>query len=74
MAYMTKDRFGNDKIIVSLKDKKGSGYPKGYLETHTGLWKVEVSKSNKEGIEGYVSLTKVNRNNGGGGNTRKVKI
>lgn len=56
---VSKDRFGNDYILVGLKDKKGTGYPKGYAEIKGQLYKIEVSDSKKEGTEAWVKLTKV---------------
>lgn len=56
---VSKDRFGNDYILVGLKDKKGTGFPKGYAEIKGQLYKIEFSESKKEGTEGWVKLTKV---------------
>lgn len=60
---VSKDRFGNDYILVGLKDKRGTGFPKGYCEIKGQLYKVEFSESRKEGTEGWVKLTKVQKRN-----------
>lgn len=51
------NRFGEDEIIVGLKDKKGNGFPSGYFEFKGQLLKVTLSKANKEGVEAWVSIT-----------------
>lgn len=53
------DRFGNPQAIVGMKDKKGNGFPYGFVEIKGTLYKVEVSNSNKEGVEAWVKITKV---------------
>jgi hypothetical protein len=61
MAFVTKDKFGNNKMVVSLKDKKGNGYPKGYGEIKGKLYKFEYSDAKKDGVEGWVSVTEVSK-------------
>ncbi|GIZ08485.1 hypothetical protein [Flavobacterium sp. UMI-01] len=61
------DRFGNPQVVVGLKDKKGTGYPKGYFEVGNQLFKVTTSPSNKEGVHEWVTITKVTKNQGGRG-------
>jgi len=61
MASVTKDRFGNDQMIIGLKDKKGTGFGKGYFEVKGTLFKVEVSPARKEGVTDWVKITKVDR-------------
>lgn len=56
-----KDRFGNEYILVGCKDKKGTGYGKGYFEMGGKLYKVEPSEANKEGYTHWVKITKVNK-------------
>lgn len=69
------DRFGNEVVIVGLKDKKGTGYGKGFLEIGKTLFKIEVSPSQKEGVTEWVKVTKMKPNNGrgfnNGGNQQK---
>lgn len=58
------DKFGNDYTVVGCKDKKGTGYPKGYIEIKGDLYKIEPSKSDKEGVELWVRVTKMKKNSG----------
>lgn len=62
-----RDRFGNEQVVIGLKDKKGTGFPKGYFEIGNQLFKVTTSRSNKEGTEEWVTITKMNKNQGGRG-------
>lgn len=61
-----QDRFGNPQVVVGLKDKKGTGYPVGYIEIGGQLFKVTTSPSNKEGVLEWVTLTKMAKRNTGG--------
>lgn len=61
------DRFGNEQVVVGLKDKKGTGYPKGYIEIGSSLFKITTSPSNKEGVHEWVTLTKMKKNQGARG-------
>lgn len=60
------DRFGNEQAVVGLKDKKGTGYPKGYIEIKGDLFKITTSPSNKEGVHEWVTLTKMKKQAGRG--------
>lgn len=55
------DRFGNEQVVVGLKDKKGTGFPKGYIEVKGDLFKITTSQSNKEGVMEWVTLTKMKK-------------
>lgn len=61
------DRFGNEQVVVGLKDKKGTGFPKGYIEIGNQLFKITTSSSNKDGVHEWVTLTKMKKNQGGRG-------
>lgn len=65
MAQM--DRFGNEQVVISLKDKKGTGFPKGYFEIGNQLFKVTTSPSKKDGVEEWVTVTKMKKQQGGRG-------
>lgn len=69
MAIYKQDRFGNRQAVVALIDKRGNGYPRGFVKVGGKNYKVEYSESNKDGVDGWVSLTlvtrKSNKNNGG---------
>lgn len=68
------DRFGNEQVVVGLKDKKGSGFPKGYLEISGQLYKITTSRSNKDGVEEWVTVTKMKKQQGRGfGNSGQQK-
>lgn len=55
------DRFGNEYIVVGCKDKKGTGFPKGYIEIKGQLYKLEPSDAQKDGVEMWVKVTKINK-------------
>jgi len=62
MANSTRlDKFGNEYMVVGCKDKKGSGYSKGYVEIKGQLYKLEPSQSQKEGTEMWIKITKMNK-------------
>jgi len=61
------DRFGNRYIVVGLRDKTGKGYPKGFAEIKSTLYKIEVSDSNKQDVESWVKITEMPRKKQGGG-------
>lgn len=58
---MSKDRFGNDQIVVGIKPKKGApdSFPRGYFEIKGQLFKVTTSPSHKEGVAAWVTITMV---------------
>lgn len=56
------DKFGNPYIVVGCKDKKGTGFPKGYVELGGKLYKLEPSDSQKEGTAMWIRVTRVNKN------------
>jgi hypothetical protein len=63
------DRFGNEYKVVGCKDKKGKGFSAGYVEIRKpGLYKLEPSQSQKEGVEHWIRVTKVQQNRQGNGN------
>lgn len=55
------DRFGNPYQIVGCRDKKGTGFSKGYVELGGKLYKLEPSSANKEGVDTWIKVTKVNK-------------
>lgn len=61
------DRFGNPQVVIGMKDKKGTGFPKGYIEIGNQNFKVTVSNSNKDGVHAWVTLTKVKKFGGSNG-------
>ena len=64
--YVSTDKFGQKYQVIGCKDKKGTGFPKGYITLKGKLYKLEPSKSNKDGIEMWIRCTEVkNQNNGG---------
>lgn len=68
------DRFGNPQVVVGLKDKKGTGFPKGYIEIKGTLYKITISDSKKEGVEAWVTLTQMpKQRNSGFGNSGQQK-
>lgn len=62
-----QDRFGNPQVVVGLKDKKNTGYPKGYFKIGNQLYKVTTSPSNKDGVHEWVTVTKMKKNQGSNG-------
>ena len=64
MAYQSRistDKFGNPYQVIGMKDKKGTGFPKGYVELCGKLYKIEVSDSKKDGVEAWVRVTQVKK-------------
>jgi len=59
MAYDRKDRFGNSYKLVGCKDKKGNGFPRGFVEIGGTMYKIEPSEANKEGVDYWVKITKM---------------
>ncbi len=70
MAIYKQDKFGNNQAIVALQDKKGNGYPKGYVKIKNKLYRVETASSNKDGVEAWVTLTEVSKR----GNSRNGSL
>ncbi len=58
---VSRDRFGNEFILVGCKDKKGTGYGAGYLEVGGKLFKLEPSPANKDGYSHWIRVTKVEK-------------
>ena len=61
--FIQNDRFGNPYQIIGCRDKKGSGFSKGYIELGGKLYKLEPSEAQKEGVEFWVKVTQVKKNN-----------
>lgn len=57
---VTKDRFGNNCMIVGLKDN-GKGYPKGFIEIKGTLYKLEYSDSKKDPVLCWLKFTEMPR-------------
>lgn len=55
------DRFGNKYQVIGCKDKKETGFPKGYIELGNKLYKLEPSKANKDGVEVWIKVTEVKK-------------
>lgn len=65
---MATDKFGNEYKVVGCKDKKGSGFSKGFIEiTRPGLYKLEPSAAQKEGVDTWIRVTKMAQQRGAGG-------
>jgi len=60
---ISSDRFGRPMIIVGLKDKKGNGFPKAYATLQNKMYKFEVTASNKDGVESWLKITKIEKKN-----------
>lgn len=58
--YARTDRFGNQYLLVGCKLNK-KGYPVGYAELGGKLYKIEPAKSNKDGVEEWIKITRVQR-------------
>ena len=59
---ISTDRFGNPYQVVGCKDKKGNGFPVGYVELGGKLYKLEPSESQKEGTALWIRVTQVKKN------------
>lgn len=60
---ISTDRFGNPYQVIGCKDKKGNGFPSGYVELGGKLYKLEPSSSNKEGVDMWIRVTQVKKQN-----------
>lgn len=60
---MSVDKFGNSYAVVSCKDKKGTGFPKGFIEIKGKLYKLEPSPSQKEGVDMWIRVTEMKKQN-----------
>jgi hypothetical protein len=58
---ISTDRFGNKYQVIGCKDKKETGFPKGYIELGNKLYKLEPSKANKDGIDVWIKVTEVKK-------------
>ena len=61
-----KDRFGNDYAVIGCKDKKGTGYPVGYITIGGKTFKLEPSEANKEGVAMWIRVTKMQKRTSNG--------
>lgn len=63
------DRFGNEYKNVACKDRKGRGFPAGFITiTRPGTYKLEPGSSNVDGVDAWVRVTRTqNRQPSGGG-------
>lgn len=59
--YVSNDRFGNPYQVIGCKDKKGTGFAKGYVELGGKLYKLEPSESKKDGVESWIRVTQVKK-------------
>lgn len=58
-----RDRFQNPTALIGCKPNK-NGYPVGYLRVPgvSGYFKLEPSRSNKEGVEAWIRVTYLKEN------------
>ena len=61
-GYVSTDRFGRPYTRTGAKDKKGNGFPRGYVTIGKDLYQIEVGPSKKEGVECWLTVTKMDRN------------
>ena len=61
-----EDKFRQQYTVVGCKDKKGTGFPKGYLKIGGQLYKLEPSPAQKEGVETWIRVTKMKRSSNAG--------
>lgn len=54
--------------LVAMKEGRG-GFPVGFVELGGTVYKIETAQSNKEGIVGWVKLTKTRARSSGSGRT-----
>ncbi|MFV8323575.1 hypothetical protein [Flavobacterium sp. LS2R12] len=60
-ARISTDRFNQPFQVIGCKDKKGSGFSKGYVELGGKLYKLEPSKATKDGVEVWIKVTQVKK-------------
>lgn len=61
---VSTDRFGQAYQVIGCKDKKGTGFPKGYIELKGKLYKLEPSNANKDGVDMWIRVTEVKKTAG----------
>jgi len=61
---VSNDRFGNPYQLIGCKDKKDTGFAKGYVELGGKLYKIEPSTAQKDGVLFWVKITLVKKNQG----------
>lgn len=59
--FIKTDRFGNPYQVVGCRDKKGTGFPVGYVELKGQLYKLEPSSAKKDGVEAWIKVTAVKK-------------
>lgn len=59
------DKFGQSYQVVAMTDKKGTGYPSGYVELKGVLYKLEPGASNKAEVAGWLRITAVKKRTNG---------
>ena len=62
-ARISTDKFGNPYQVIGCKDKNGSGFPKGYVELGGKLYKLEPSPAQKDGVETWIRVTQMKKQN-----------
>lgn len=63
-SYINTDRFGQPYQVVGCKEvegKDGNTYNKGFVELGGKLYKIEVSAAEKEGVQHWVRVTRVDQ-------------
>lgn len=58
---ISTDRFGNSYQVVGCRDKKGNGFPVGYVELKGQLYKLEPSKAEKDGVDAWIKVTAIKK-------------
>ncbi len=61
--FIKNDAFGNPFQVVGCRDKKGTGFSKGFVELGGKLYKIEPSKADKEGVDAWVRITLMKKDN-----------
>lgn len=65
---ISTDKFGNPYMLVGCKEsKKNADFNKGYIELGGKLYKLEVSKANKDGVHYWVRVTQMKKRQQSGG-------
>ena len=61
MAFMTYNKFGNEKMVVAIQPKKNKDFPYGYAELGGRLYKLTVTRAKKDGVDYWLTIEKAKK-------------
>lgn len=58
--FWRQNRFGQEELVLAIRDKKKNGFPYGYVNIGGKVYKVFVNNANKDGVSYWVKFVKTN--------------